>query len=312
MDVRDFEYLAAIADLGSVTKAADQLFLTQPAVSKFIRDKEKELGTLLFNRVGKQLFPTYAGEKCIEAAREILRINVRLNDDIMIMNNDKSRIRLGFQGSWTKFFFVEIYPSFREYYPDIDLQIFEGNAAESLDKLNNGMLDIAVTTSVWEHHAYYVCQTIRCQQAVLGVHKNDPLMAKATSSPDYPYPYLDIHCLKDAPFIMRYTSSKEKRSITDLLNFHHIKPHIVLETNSRSGTLSAINQGHGVSFVADDATQLYAYENIRFLFIPEVDNAPKTYLHIVHNKRAQLNPAEEELIDIIVSEYEKITVTLPT
>ncbi|MDR0403672.1 MAG: LysR family transcriptional regulator, partial [Treponema sp.] len=304
MDVHDFEYLVAIADLGSITKAADQLYLTQPAVSKFIHEKEKELGILLFNRAGKQLFPTYAGEKCIEAAREILQINNRLNDDIMmIINNDTSRIRLGFQGTWTKFFFEKIYTIFREYYPSIDLQIYEGNAAESLDKLNNGILDIAIVLTVWEHHAYYTSITVKDQQAVLGVNKNDPVMAKAVHLPDYPYPYLDIQYLKDTPFIMRYTSSKEKSSLVDLLNFHGIKPRIVLETNSRNSTLSAINQGHGVSIVADDATQLYSYENVRFLSITDT-NIRRTYLQIIHSKYTRLNPAEEELIDMIINEYE--------
>jgi DNA-binding transcriptional LysR family regulator len=311
MDVRDFEYLIAIADLGSVTKAADQLYLTQPAISRFIHEKEKELGTLLFNRVGKQLFPTYAGEKCIEAAREILRINTRLNDDVMmIMNNDTSRIRLGFQGSWIKFFFAKIYPAFRKYYPDINLQIYEGNAAELFDKLNTGVLDIAVAATFWEHHAYYASLTVRTQQTVLGVHKNNPIMVKAVSSPDYPYPYLDIQYLKGAPFIMRYTSVKDKRSIIGLLNFHGVQPHIVLETNSRNGTLCAINQGQGVSLIADDATQLYMYKDIRFLSISET-NMRRRWLQIIHNKRSRLNPAEEELIDMIINEYENLILPPP-
>jgi DNA-binding transcriptional LysR family regulator len=306
MDVRDFEYLAAIADLGSVTRAAEQLFLTQPAISRFIHDKEKELGVPLFDRIGKQLFPTYAGEKCIEAARKILRINTSLNDDIMmIINNDKSRIRLGFQGTWTKFFFDKIYPAFRSYYPDIDLQIHEGNSAEHLDKLNNGMLDIAIVSSVWEHHAYYTSLTVQEQKIVLGVHKNDTLMDKAVDLPDYPYPYLDIQYLKDTPFVMRYTTSREKYSLIELLNFHGIKPRIVLETNSRSGTLSAINQGHGASVVIDDATQLYAHENVRFLSISQI-NIRRNYLQIIHNKRSQLSSSEEELTDIIIDEYKKL------
>jgi DNA-binding transcriptional LysR family regulator len=306
MDVRDFEYLAAIADLGSVTKAAEQLYLTQPAISRFIHDKEKELGVPLFNRIGKQLFPTYAGEKCIEAARKILQINNHLNDDIMmILNNDRSRIRLGFQGTWTKFFFDKIYPAFRSYYPDIDLQINEGNSTEHLDKLNNGMLDIAIVSSVWEHHAYYTSLTVKEQQIVLGVHKDDPLMEQAVDLPDYPYPYIDIHSLKDTPFIMRYTTAREKYSLIELLNFHGILPRIVLETNTRSGTLSAINQGHGASVVADDATQLYAYKNVRFLSIAQI-NIRRNYLQIIHNKRIQLSSAEEELTDIIIDEYKKL------
>jgi DNA-binding transcriptional LysR family regulator len=308
MEVRDFEYLVALADLGSVTKAADQVYLTQPAISKFIHNKEKELGILLFNRIGKQLFPTYAGEKCIEAARKILTINTQLNDDIMLIaNQDTSRIRIGFLGSWSKFFLEKIYPAFHHYYTDIDLQIYDVNSAESLERINSGLLDIAIISSAWEHHSQYTSTTLKNQQVVLGVHKNDPIMEKAVRTPEHPYPYLDLQYLKDASFIMRYTNSKTKRDVIDLFNFHGIKPHIVLETNSRDSALCAINLGHGVSFIADDAAELYVYENIRYLSFPE-ENIRKTYLQIIHNKGTQLSVAEEELIDTITGEYEKIVI----
>ena len=307
MDVRDFEYLVALADTGSVTKAAAQLCLTQPAVSKFIQEKEKEHETLLFNRVGKQLIPTYTGNKCIEAARKILQINAQLDDDIMLYNNnDKGRIRLGFQDTWTKFFFAKIYPEFRKYYPDIELYINEGHSDESIDKINNGILDIAIISSVWEQPTYYTTNTICIQDMMLGVHKDDPIITKAQSLPDYPYPFLDIQNLNNTSFIMRHPNSKTKRLVHELFRFHGIKPKVVLETNSRAGTLNAINEGIGVSFLADDATQLFMYENVRYLSVSNA-HIHKNYLQIIHNKGVRLNPVEEELLDLIISEYTKIT-----
>ncbi|XBX17400.1 LysR family transcriptional regulator [Enterocloster clostridioformis] len=63
MDVRDYEYIVAIADQGSVTRAAEQLFITQPALTKFLQGIEKELGHALFVRKGKQFILTEAGHR---------------------------------------------------------------------------------------------------------------------------------------------------------------------------------------------------------------------------------------------------------
>ena len=63
MDVRDYEYIVAIADQGSVTRAAEQLFITQPALTKFLQRIEKELGLALFVRKGKQFILTEAGHR---------------------------------------------------------------------------------------------------------------------------------------------------------------------------------------------------------------------------------------------------------
>jgi len=304
VDVKDFEYLAVIADEGSVTKAANKLFLTQPAVSKFIQEKEKELGVSLFNRIGKQLAPTYAGEKCIEAAREILKINARLNNDItQIFNNDKNRIRLGLKEIWVNFFFDKIYPEFRKFYPDIILQIHKCNSTESLNKLDNGVLDIAIVTSTKEHHLHFSGSTLQDLQFVLGVNKNDPILSKAVPLPDYQYPYLDLQYLKDTSFIMRHTDPLIKQQIVSLLKAREIKPPILLETNSLEETLNAINHNYGVSFLTNDAIQLYLYKNLCYLSISDLKIHP-TYLQVKHSKGVKLSPVEEELIDIIIAEYE--------
>ena len=82
MNVRDFEYIIEIANQRSISKAAASLFVSQPALSKYVQRMEESLGVRLFQRVGKQFIPTYAGERCVEKARQILSDNRRKLDEL--------------------------------------------------------------------------------------------------------------------------------------------------------------------------------------------------------------------------------------
>ena len=70
LEVRHLRLIAAVADVGSLTRAGDQLHLTQSALSHQLRDIEERLGAALFLRLGKRLVPTPAGNRLLESARE--------------------------------------------------------------------------------------------------------------------------------------------------------------------------------------------------------------------------------------------------
>ena len=63
MDFRDYTYVQMIAQYKTISRAADALYISQPSLSKFLQKLEEELGTPLFKRVNKQMYPTYAGER---------------------------------------------------------------------------------------------------------------------------------------------------------------------------------------------------------------------------------------------------------
>ena len=73
MDARQLEYFLAVADSGSVSRAADSLYLAQPSLSQAIRNLERELGTELFHRIGRRIELTEAGRALIAPARQVLR-----------------------------------------------------------------------------------------------------------------------------------------------------------------------------------------------------------------------------------------------
>src|SRR5947208_5837690 len=92
LEVRHLALVAAVADLGSLTRAGDRLHLTQSALSHQLRGIESRLGAALFLRVGKRLVLTPAGERLLASAREVLDTLDRTEDEIRQMGKDRSGI----------------------------------------------------------------------------------------------------------------------------------------------------------------------------------------------------------------------------
>lgn len=72
MDMKEFTYLIALAEEGSISKAAQRLYMAQSSLSQFLQQFESELGTKLFVRTSKGIHPTYSGACFIEQTRQIL------------------------------------------------------------------------------------------------------------------------------------------------------------------------------------------------------------------------------------------------
>ena len=82
MDFREMTYVIAIARHQSVSKAANELYVSQPTLSKFVQNLEKELGQPLFKRLGKKFVLTYAGERYVEYAKNILNAKKELDNEL--------------------------------------------------------------------------------------------------------------------------------------------------------------------------------------------------------------------------------------
>ena len=96
MNLKEQEYVCALAENGTITAAAKELFISQPALSIYINNLEKSLGVRLFERVGKQFILTYAGEQYVEKAKLILQLSHELDEKLKdITGNYSGRIRIG-------------------------------------------------------------------------------------------------------------------------------------------------------------------------------------------------------------------------
>ena len=122
LDVRHLAMLRAIAETGSVTRAADTLGVTQSALTHRIREAERRLGTPLFGRVGHRLYLTPAGERLYSTAVFVIADLERAESDVRVLTEQqRTVVRLG-QGTYSRFHW---YPDFVQTLnePDIELDI---------------------------------------------------------------------------------------------------------------------------------------------------------------------------------------------
>lgn len=142
--LRQLRAVAAVQKAGKIIFAANELGLSQPAVTLQLRDLEATLGTQLFDRTSEGMRPTAAGMAVAEAAKAIEERLLVMSDEIdAIKGVRKGALRLGVV-STAKYFAPGIMAAFMKQYPDVDVSLFVGNRAETIASLNNHSVDVAL------------------------------------------------------------------------------------------------------------------------------------------------------------------------
>ena len=117
MEYKAFQYVLKIAELGNLTKAANELYVSQPSLSHYIARVEQEVGTPLFQRGVSPMRLTPAGEKYAETARMILALDKRMQQDISdIVNQKTGIIMLGMSHARASFLLPHVMPEMHRRY----------------------------------------------------------------------------------------------------------------------------------------------------------------------------------------------------
>jgi DNA-binding transcriptional LysR family regulator len=145
MDIRQLQYVWEVVRYKSFTKAAEALHITQPTISKMIRNLENELGTDVFVRNGKRVELTDAGQVIYSRAQHILHSFENLSSELNDLTHLKNgRIRIGLPPMVGANFFPTVMSQFRKQYPGIILQMVEDGSKKIEAGVGDGTLDVGV------------------------------------------------------------------------------------------------------------------------------------------------------------------------
>jgi len=145
MDIRVLRYIAEIAKTKNLTKAASNLYVSQPALSKALKKAEMELECLLFYRDGSAMIPTDSGEVLLERADTIIKEFSVMNESLLDLKKlRKGHVSLGLPPIVSLLYFPPLIYNFRKKYPDIQLNYFEYGAMMLADKIMSDEIDLAV------------------------------------------------------------------------------------------------------------------------------------------------------------------------
>ncbi|MGO4289722.1 LysR family transcriptional regulator [Chitinophaga sp. RAB17] len=152
----DLLLVQRIVEHGSLTKAADSLFLTQSALSHQLKDLENRTGLPVFERVNKKLLLTHAGRRIMESAGAILPQLSRLNEDIHAFKKGKvSSLRISTECYTCYHWLPEIITRLKSRIEQVEISIVVGATQRPLEYLLNGELDLAIVSEKPDHPAIY-------------------------------------------------------------------------------------------------------------------------------------------------------------
>lgn len=151
MNIRDLEYLVALAEHRHFRKAAEACFVSQPTLSGQIRKLEDELGVSLLERTSRRVLFTDAGMRLVQQARNVLR-EVTILTELASEQGESMTgpLHIGFIPTVGPYLLPKIIPMLRDCFPDLELFIHEGQTQQLVQQLEEGKLDCVILASVEE------------------------------------------------------------------------------------------------------------------------------------------------------------------
>ncbi len=146
MKLRDFETFALVANLGSITRAAAELSITQPAVSRTIAATEAYFGAQLLHRTGRGVAATQAGKAALLSVETVLSNLAETRESLREAQGIVSgRITVGITPMVGQTIVAEAIALMRSDHPDVELRVLEGNGMAIINWLGEGTVDLALT-----------------------------------------------------------------------------------------------------------------------------------------------------------------------
>lgn len=151
MNIRDFEYLIALAEHKHFRKAAEACFVSQPTLSGQIRKLEDELGTVLLERSSRRVLFTDSGLQLVEQAKRILKEVKTFKDMASGHSGEMSGpIHIGFIPTLGPYLLPRIVPVLKHDFPELELYLHEAQTSQLVKQLEEGKLDCLVLAAVEE------------------------------------------------------------------------------------------------------------------------------------------------------------------
>ncbi|PPI26204.1 LysR family transcriptional regulator [Rathayibacter sp. AY1B5] len=243
MDLEQLTGFVEVARLGSFTRAADELHLAQPSLSRRIAALEQDLGSELFHRARSGSTLTPAGELLLPLARRMLADAGSVRRELAeLAGLERGRVRFGATPTLCISLVAEVLHAFHSAHPAVELHLAEDGSRSLFDRLARGELDLAlVTTSTAAAPGAFTVTPLLVEELVVVSSAAEPPLA-ATGA-------LDLAAVARLPQIV-FNSSYDLRRTTDAaFAAAGLEPDVVLEGAEMDAVLRFAERGLGVAVV---------------------------------------------------------------
>ena len=284
-----------VARLTSITRAAEELSLTQPTVSMQIKQLTQNIGVPLFEQIGKKLYLTQAGQElvitCREIFNELARFEMKIGD---FQGMKQGKLRLA-TITTTKYFMPRAIAPFCQLYPGVDVALEITNHERVLERLNENLDDLYIISKV-PNRLDVALHPFLENPLVVIAPKNHPLAQEKN---------IPITRLHNEQFIMRERGSGTRAAVEQLFAKHGVSVKVRLELGGNEAIKQAIGVGLGISVLSQHTFTPEAA--MSGLIILDVQHFPiERHWYVVYPADKQLSILASTFFDFLQKESQAI------
>jgi DNA-binding transcriptional LysR family regulator len=289
--LHQLQIFEAIAQHGSFTRAAEELFLTQPTVSQQMKQLTKAIGVPLYEQIGKRIYLTDAGKAVLEVGRDISQ---RFNDLEMTLADIKGlkqgNLKLA-AITTAKYFVPRILGTFRQRYPGINISLQIANRQQILDRLANNLDDL-----------YFIGQPPEDLEINLRHFLDNPLVVIAPRNhPLAQEKLISLERLIEEPLIMRESGSGTRMAVEGFFAENRLKMKVEMEIGSNEAIKQAIVGGLGLSVLSRHSLALEGPQGP--LVVLDVEGFPiQKHWYVIYPRSKQLSIVAQTFLDYLLTE----------
>ena len=289
--LHQLQIFEAIAQHGSFTRAAEELFLTQPTVSQQMKQLTKAIGVPLYEQIGKRIYLTDAGKAVLEVGRDISQ---RFNDLEMTLADIKGlkqgNLKLA-AITTAKYFVPRILGTFRQRYPGINISLQIANRQQILDRLSDNLDDL-----------YFIGQPPEDLEINLRHFLDNPLVVIAPRNhPLAQEKLISLERLIEEPLIMRESGSGTRMAVEGFFAENRLKMKVEMEIGSNEAIKQAIVGGLGLSVLSRHSLALEGPQGP--LVVLDVEGFPiQKHWYVIYPRSKQLSIVAQTFLDYLLTE----------
>jgi DNA-binding transcriptional LysR family regulator len=244
MDLRHVRTFVTVAELGTVSKAALQLRIAQPALSRQIGDLERELGLKLFDRVGRRLLLTGEGEQLLSDCQGLLNYATGVGERAQdLRRGDVGVLKVAATPLHIEGVFSQFLHRYAERYPNVQVKVSEGSGLEILGMVERGDVHLGqmLPYGVPLRDAQFGSQLLEPTELLAACHPSMTLGTRGT---------IEVGRLRPYPLLLLDTGYGLRRAFDAACRIAGLKPSIRLESRSPHTLLALAEAKHGVAIIA--------------------------------------------------------------
>ncbi|MGN1383027.1 MAG: LysR family transcriptional regulator [Eubacterium sp.] len=239
MTITQLTYFCAVCRYGSISKAAEELFISHPTVSVAIKSLENEFSLQLFKRSGNRVSLTRDGEAFYKKALDILQRCDEMYADFSNRPESSYRVHTGVPPIRSTVLFPSLLEDFHKKY-SIPVVLHEYSSRRSLEKLQEGSLDCCLVNVEDSVLSGYNRAILMNDHFIFLVSKKSPLSSRKS---------ITAEDLKDYPLILQSSDSALNTPVTQAFSSTGITPHILLYSSQLTTILNFVKKNLGGAFL---------------------------------------------------------------